>query len=174
MADPVDTDIEAQQRPPAPSSAPARTAARSPFQVLKPGQGIHVRWGSAIGAGALAVFAAEFVWSKSQLFAVVERSYLVRLLLPVVVLLGLGYLIFWLVGRNPKVVDFMIATEGEMKKVNWSSRKEVWGATKVVIVTVLALALILFVVDMFFIALFSAMHVLKLDVVQALFGPGTE
>jgi preprotein translocase subunit SecE len=92
---------------------------------------------------------------------------------PVVALLAMAYLIFWLVGRKPNVVDFMIATDGEMKKVNWSTRREVWGATRVVIVTVLALSVILFVVDMFFIFFFSALGVLRFDLMSELFGPHT-
>ncbi len=43
----------------------------------------------------------------------------------------------------------MIATEGEMKKVSWSSKKEIIGSTKVVIVTLLLMGLVLFLVDLF-------------------------
>ncbi|MBI1827694.1 MAG: preprotein translocase subunit SecE [Planctomycetes bacterium] len=56
----------------------------------------------------------------------------------------------------------MIATEGEMKKVNWSSRREVVGSTKVVILFSMAMALYLFVVDIVFQTLFQAIGVLKL------------
>ena len=45
-------------------------------------------------------------------------------------------LTYWVVGVNRKANDFFIATEGEMKKVNWSTRAEVIRSTKVVIVTV--------------------------------------
>ena len=38
------------------------------------------------------------------------------------------------IARKPsQTVDFMIATEGEMKKVNWSTRREILGSTWVVI-----------------------------------------
>lgn len=144
----------------------------SPFHIIKSGQGIHVRWGTAIGAGVLALSGAHFVWMQSQRFAFVESNYFLRTAIPVVLIVAAAYLIFWLVGRKEKMVDFMIATEGEMKKVNWSTRKEIWGATKVVIVTVIALSLILFVVDMFFIFFFSGIGVLKFDVMKDLFGRG--
>lgn len=153
-----------------PSAAPAH-GAPSPLRILKPGQGVHVRWLTAIGAGVLAVSAAHFVWTRIRLFAFIEANYYLRTLLPVVVLLAAAWLIFWLVGRKPNVVDFLIATEGEMKKVNWSTRREVWGATRVVIVTVLALAFLLFIVDMFFIFFFGGIGVLKFDV-SRLFGGG--
>ena len=96
-----------------------------------------------------------------------------RTLIPVVLLLAAGYVVFWLVGRNRSTVDFMIATEGEMKKVNWSSRKEVLGATKVVIFTVLALGFLLAVVDLAFMVLFSAIGVLRIPLWQRLFGVAT-
>ena len=43
-----------------------------------------------------------------------------------------------------------IATEGEMKKVNWSSRKEVAVSTMIVIVVVFAMAILLGVTDVVF------------------------
>ncbi len=154
---------------PRPVAAPPRAAAGgSPFRVLKPGQGIHVRWATAVGAGLLALGGTYYLWDKLRLIEFIEANYAARTLIPVAFLLGLAYVIFWLVGRHPGVVDFLIATEGEMKKVNWSTRKEVWGATKVVIVTVLALALVLFVVDLLFIIFFSRIGVLRIDVMHLL------
>ena len=153
--------------------APARASGQgSPFRILKPGQGIHVRWATAAGAGVLAVSGAHFLWKNMSIFAFTQENYVVRTLVPVAALLVAAYLIFWLVGRKQGVVDFLIATEGEMKKVNWSSRREVWGATRVVIVTVLALAFILFAVDIFFIIFFSGIGVLKFDIMRQLFGAG--
>jgi preprotein translocase SecE subunit len=156
---------------PAAPATPVRQRGGGPSRlVLKQGQGIHVRWGTAIGAGALSVAMAGFVWERMQIFAFVERNFFIRAGIPVVVLAAAAWLIFWVVGRSPSVVDFMVATEGEMKKVNWSTRKEVWGATKVVIVTVLALAFMLFVVDVLFIFFFAGIDVLKIDVMSQLFG----
>jgi preprotein translocase SecE subunit len=160
--------------PPPTPSAPARERGGgvSRFHVVKQGQGVRVRWGTAIGAGALAVALAAFVAGQMQRFAFAENNVFIRAGIPVVVLVAAAWFIFWLVGRSPSVVDFMIATEGEMKKVNWSTRKEVWGATKVVIITVLSLAIMLFVVDMFFIFVFAGIGVLKFDVMRELFGRG--
>jgi preprotein translocase SecE subunit len=180
MADQVDQAQDTQDEqghPPAPTPYARQGATGgggvSPFHIAKSGQGIHVRWGTAIGAGVIAFAFAAFVYDRIQLAAYIESHFFLRTLIPVVVLLAAAYLIFWLVGRNAGVVDFMIATEGEMKKVNWSTRKEIWGATKVVIVTVLALSFILFVVDMAFIVMFSTIGVLKFDVWHELLGAGT-
>jgi preprotein translocase SecE subunit len=178
MADRVHDGFDGREGPKperTPAAAPARERGggrASWFRVMKQGQGIHVRWGTAIGAGALAIALANFVFDQMQRFAFAEDNYFVRAGIPVVVLVAAVWFIFWLVGRNPTVVDFMIATEGEMKKVNWSTRKEVWGATKVVIVTVLSLAIMLFLVDMVFIFFFAGVGVLKFDVLRQLFGQG--
>lgn len=159
----------AAQRPAAP-----RKAGGGPLLILKPNQGIHVRWGTAIGAGVFALAGAQFVWSQLALLDLgSERvNFYVRTLVPVVMLLAAGYGIYWLVGRNQRFVEFLIATEGEMKKVNWSTRKEVWGATKVVIVTVFMLAIIIAVVDLAFMVFFGGIGVLKVDVFSRLIGGG--
>lgn len=54
--------------------------------------------------------------------------------------------IFNLVNRE-RFTDFLIATEGEMKKVSWSSKEELIGSTVVVIMTVVILAAIIYVAD---------------------------
>jgi preprotein translocase SecE subunit len=179
MADRVQDGFDAHEEPKperAPTPPPARPRERGGpatwFHVMKPGQGVHVRWGSAISAGVLGVALVFFVADQMQRFAIAESNIFVRDGIPAVVLVATVWLIFWLVGRNPTVVDFMIATEGEMKKVNWSTRKEVWGATKVVIVTVLGLAMMLFLVDMLFIFFFAGVGVLKFDVMRQLLGRG--
>ncbi len=152
---------------------PARSAGggASPFRILKPGQGIHVRWGTAAAAGLLALAGAAFLSQEIVVFRFADNQY-VRLLLPVLVFVAAAYGIFYLVGRKESVVDFLIATEGEMKKVNWSSRKEIWGATKIVIVTLLFLAFVLFVVDVLFIVFFNSIGVLRINLIQKLFGTG--
>ncbi len=65
-----------------------------------------------------------------------------------VALIGLGCLwgIFKVV-NHPRRADFLIETEGEMKKVSWPGKSEVVGATGVVIITVLLLAALLFASD---------------------------
>lgn len=152
-------------RPRPPGGRAAQRAA--PLKVYKPRQGPHVRWGSAAGGAVLVIGAAQFLYEQLAPYTTDLR---VRVLVPVGLLVVLGYLLFRLVGRNRAVVDFMIATEGEMKKVNWSSRKEVFGATRVVIVMVLALGCFLFAVNLMFITLFSAIGVLRIPILQNLLG----
>lgn len=77
-----------------------------------------------------------------------------------VLLLGaLGLL--WTHGSHRKITDFLIATDGEMRKVNWSTRKEIQGSTIVVIVATFLIAAFLFSFDYIFGALFRYLDVLQ-------------
>jgi preprotein translocase subunit SecE len=67
---------------------------------------------------------------------------------------GMALLMFHIVNRQ-KSADFLIATEGEMKKVSWSSRREVIGSTKVVIIVTLIMAGLLYSVDFIFVKFFA-------------------
>jgi preprotein translocase subunit SecE len=78
---------------------------------------------------------------------------------PALLFVAVGVFMFWMVNRQ-KSADFLIATEGEMKKVSWSSRKEIVGSTKVVIVATFIMAGILYAVDAVFALLFTAMGVM--------------
>lgn len=75
-----------------------------------------------------------------------------------VVLVG-AILCYWLVGLRARTVEFLIATDFEMKKVNWSTPREIMGHTWVVIGTCILLATALFLVD---IALKSAFTAIRL------------
>ncbi len=69
--------------------------------------------------------------------------------------------IFWVAGAGRKPVDFLVATDGEMKKVNWSTPREIRGSTIVVIVAAFLIAGILFIVDIAFKWFFGAIDVLQ-------------
>ena len=159
-----------RQTVPAPTGGPPpRRPGGSALRVYKPGQGAYVRWSSAAGAGIVVLGFANFLHEQLAWF-----SEWVRYLIPVALLVLLGYGLFWLLGQSRSVADFMIATEGEMKKVNWSTRREVLGATKVVIVTVIALGAILFLVDIFFMFFFEGIGVLRIGMIARLFGGEAE
>jgi preprotein translocase SecE subunit len=140
-----------------------RPAPRGFLTQYKPEQGKATRTGSFIAAGLLIAWGA---WFLRERLAGYQGDEAWRLLItpgiPIlvfVVLLALAWRVTF-VNRGPS--DFMIATEGEMKKVNWSSKKEVIGSTKVVIMFTIFLAVLLFVVDLAFKYLFSALGVLKM------------
>ena len=64
--------------------------------------------------------------------------------------------------NNVRMADFMIATEGEMKKVSWSTKKEIISSTVVVVITVAMMAILLGVVDVTFSWFFTKIGVLKI------------
>ena len=129
----------------------------------KPGQGYWTRLGSALGFGAVVAFGASWVWSEVDRFGDLpfERLYLQGGLAAAILLLG-GIFVYWLVYVRPKFGEFLIATEGEMKKVNWSTRREVLGSTWVVICISVIIASMLFVVDLGFSMFFEWIGVLDL------------
>jgi len=59
----------------------------------------------------------------------------------------------WLSNR-PSMADFFIAAEGEIKKVRWSSRKEIVASTTIVVIVVFVFSVLLFAADFFFAWLF--------------------
>ena len=67
----------------------------------------------------------------------------------------------WRTMNKPSNVDFLIATDSEMKKVNWTSRKELIGSTKIVILFMFAIAISLFLIDIVFGYFFYLIGVLK-------------
>ncbi len=115
-------------------------------QIYKKGQGKYTRIITFVAATGIVLIAAV---ATSEFFKGYEltRPPMIRFGIPMGAVVALGALVLWLINR-PKTADFLIATEGEMKKVSWSSRKEIVGSTKVVIVTTFILAAILFGVDM--------------------------
>ena len=64
----------------------------------------------------------------------------------VIIVVGL-WLCFRLVNM-PKFADFLIGVEGEMSKVTWPTRIELFRGSVVVIVTLVALAFMLMVFDL--------------------------
>jgi preprotein translocase SecE subunit len=79
-------------------------------------------------------------------------------MVPAGIFVTLCILIFYLVNKAT-VADFMIAAEGEMKKVSWSSRKEIAVSTFIVIVVVFLMASLLGITDLGFAMLFD--HLLR-------------
>src|SRR5690606_40537917 len=65
----------------------------------------------------------------------------------------------WIINK-PSNSDFLIATDSEMKKVNWTSREQLIGSTKVVIFFMFLISATLFVFDIIFGYLFWLIGVL--------------
>jgi preprotein translocase subunit SecE len=128
----------------------------------KPEQGQMTRRGTFIGACALIAWGAWFTLDRLRIY---EGDEWWRLLItqgiPLVLLVVVGTIAWRIAFVNRGSCDFMIATEGEMKKVSWSTKREVIGSTKVVIMFTVLMAAFLFLVDLVFQQLFQWVGVLK-------------
>jgi len=158
VAEPPETVRPQKQRP---AGALREKRFAGLFKMYKPGQGKQLRLWTGVGSGVLILGAANWFFTKFKVYFGEERLWLAAAL--TAGLVGLLALAVWyLVGVRPGSVDFLIATESEMKKVTWSSRQEVWGATKVVIAMVILVAVGLFAVDAMFASFFAKIGVLRL------------
>lgn len=133
------------------------------LRFYKSGQGYYTRLWTAVGGSLLILWGAGALFDQvsSILDPTTSYYYPVSYGVATAFVLGLGALLYWIVGLGRRTNDFFIATEGEMKKVSWSSRREVVRSTKVVITTTLMMAAILFVADLLFMWFFSSINVLK-------------
>jgi len=131
------------------------------LRIYKPSQGYYTRVGTVIGAAVLILAGAVFLFNEIDNVVPNKTAYYqpLRYGIPTAFVVVMSAMIYWLVGLNRKANDFFIATEGEMKKVNWSTRKEVIRSTRVVIATVVLMAVLLFVVDILFMVFFRAIKV---------------
>lgn len=143
---------------------PARSAGGSGgwLQQYKPDQGKATRTGTFVGVGLLVAWGAKFLNDRLALYQGDEGwRLLITPGIPIAFAVVLGVIAWRLTFVSRKSSDFMIATEGEMKKVSWSSKREVIGSTKVVILFTVLMALFLFAVDFAFQVFFKSIGVLR-------------
>jgi preprotein translocase SecE subunit len=110
-----------------------------------------VRIGTAVGAALVILILSYYSWVMMERNLPTDASFAdlrpyVLYAVPTIILAGLGVLTGYYLNK-PNFVDFLIATESEMKKVSWSNRAELLGSTSVVIITVFLMAIIIFVAD---------------------------
>lgn len=130
--------------------------------IYKQGQGYWVRLMSAIGFGLLMMMGVVWLWEQLSGVRIgeIEPVY-IQGGVAIIVVTVFGFIGYQLIGRKPKLVDFMIATEGEMRKVNWSTKREVVGSTILVILLTIFIALFCQVADFIFSAFFLWIDVLQ-------------
>jgi len=118
------------------------------FKIYKRGQGYYTRLYSALVAFVIVMAGCYTLHQKLQ-----GTNVWVWTLVPAGICAGFGLLFYWLVNR-PAVADFMISAESEIKKVSWSSRKEIFASTFIVICVVVLMSSMLLATDMIFRSLF--------------------
>lgn len=143
------------------ASPRAREEHASFLRVYKPGQGFWTRLGTGVGAALIILFTIWFLYDRIPAWTPLRKDGWVLYAIAGGVGVVLSVLAWWLINR-PKHAEFLIATDGEMKKVNWTSRRELIGSTKVVVFFMFFIAAVLFLYDLLFGALFYAIDVLKL------------
>jgi preprotein translocase SecE subunit len=99
--------------------------------------------GTAVAAALLSALTASFVYEQVN---VGSNRGLWPLFIGIAVMAGLLAVCWWVMNA-PANVDFLIATDSEMKKVNWTKPSDLMGSTKVVILFMFLIATFLFVTD---------------------------
>ncbi|MCB9846070.1 MAG: preprotein translocase subunit SecE [Phycisphaeraceae bacterium] len=122
------------------------------------GEGLNPSQAQRVASAGDGAFAGVLV--NAQGIPAYEPILVQLIALGVVAVLG-GGLIYLFVGLRHRSVEFLIATDGEMKKVNWSTRKEVTGSTWVVVVACFLIAAVLFGFDLIFSTIFKFFHLLE-------------
>ena len=120
------------------------------FGIYKRGQGKYTRLYSAFGA---AIIVGLGCWRLYKTLQATDLGLWVETMVPTGLFVVSALLIFWLVNKAA-IADFMIAAEGEMKKVSWSSKQEIAVSTFIVIVVVIVMAMLLGTTDLGFRAFF--------------------
>jgi len=148
----------------------------------KGNQGLRVRRGSLVGLLVLGLcgiytlvnhrllssghWEVDLPYSAELFGSQLVVPILYRVSMVLTILLGFGVLWFsWRVVNWPAFADFLIATEAEMNKVSWTTRKRLFQDTGVVLVTVFLMTVFLFVVDVIWIKILSSpvVDVLKVN-----------
>ena len=171
----TDLDLPAEAKVPAKSggksgpSGGGKSGRPEPgfFTIYKKGQGKWTRLGTVFAAAALGLLTGYSIYQYALPYLPATDSAhpnaLPRELLFVGVVLFLaafGLVTYWLTNRAGNV-DFLIATDSEMKKVNWTTKGELFGSTRVVVLFLVVIALFLFAVDLAFQWFFHAIRVLQ-------------
>ncbi len=127
--------------------------------LTKPGQGGKVRFSAYVGIGAMALFGAYSLymvppassswWGNltAPLMIFGKALSLKPVLFPAAATFATVMLGVHLLLNREGWTDFLIETEGEIKKVSWPARKEYLGSSLVVVLVVAVVSAFLYFVD---------------------------
>ena len=121
------------------------------FTIYKRGQGKYTRLCSAFAAAIITGLGCLQLYKRLQ---ATDLGLWVETMVPAGLFVVLALFISWLMNK-PSIADFMIAAEGEMKKVSWSSKQEIAVSTLIVIVVVIIMAVLLGATDITFRTFFT-------------------
>ena len=121
------------------------------FTIYKRGQGKYTRLCSAFAAAIITGLGCLQLYKRLQ---ATDLGLWFETMVPAGLFVVLALFISWLMNK-PSIADFMIAAEGEMKKVSWSSKQEIAVSTLIVIVVVIIMAVLLGATDITFRTFFT-------------------
>ncbi|MBS0195121.1 MAG: preprotein translocase subunit SecE [Planctomycetes bacterium] len=125
---------------------------------LNPGKGLlDIDRIEAPGASGVPITG---IAGRAESIYLFQRIYLQAGVALAIILIG-GGVIYRFVATKPTTVDFLIATDGEMKKVNWSTRKIIQDSTSVVIGATFLIAAFIFLCDFLLHRFFMLIDVFK-------------
>ncbi len=131
------------------------------LSIYKSGQGYYTRMGTVIGVSLTSMLGILWAWDYLKNLRITGVNELYVAAAGAIVIGGvITAITYYLVFVKPRTVDFLIATEGEMKKVNWSTRREIMGSTTAVITISVILAVYCWVLEIGFVAFFRLIKVL--------------
>jgi preprotein translocase SecE subunit len=128
------------------------------LSVYKKGQGTAARGLAGLTVALLGSWAAYQMWHEG---VPPGWGYTARAIATTLTALVFGGVPLYLILFHHQVVDILIETQQEMRKVAWSTRQEVIGSTTVVLVTVAILAAFIFLTDQIVLAFFSLIRLLR-------------
>jgi len=129
------------------------------FTIYKPGQGYWARMLTAVSVGVVTLATVAWLWNVLQQYVTSKNLIYIQASICVGILAVVGLTVAYILNK-PRVVDFLIATEAEMRKVNWPSRRELIGSTWIVICGTFLLAAFMFITDLGFVLFFQKIGVL--------------
>lgn len=107
----------------------------------------------ALGCWRLSATLEDAQWTEAL------HAYGFHFLLPGMLLVAGLWMAYRLV-NVPGVADFLIAVEAEMNKVSWPTRSELFRSSIVVLVTIFALAAVLFGYDFYWATWFKILRIM--------------
>jgi len=125
------------------------------FKIYKQGQGKWARYLAAGSIGALVIYGCYSLHNylnvgdlSSPIIEIpgVDLDINVPFVVSFGLFLAFAITVFVLLNK-PKIGDFLIETELEMKKISWPGKSELVGSSTMVIITVVILALIIMLFD---------------------------
>lgn len=127
------------------------------IEKYKWGQGKDTRLWSSVAVAVITAIGCWRLYDRLQatLDVTQTRGLWISTTVPLGIFVIVAALLYWLVNR-PMVADFLIAAEGELKKVSFSSRREIAVSTFVVIIVVFFMAFMLGAADFCFNLFFTS------------------